>query len=107
MNLLADVAGWIGPDPLRAVQTTPHGLRECPGCGLFQTVPALRPSTTARCPRCNTLLRSTGKDPTTSALAFNMAALVLLVISCTTTLMTVSTVGMVRTAGLFSGPQGL
>ena len=107
MTLLADIAGWIGPDPLRAVQTTPHGLRECPGCGLFQTVPALAPHTTARCPRCNTLLRSTGSDPTTSALAFNLAALVLLGVSCTTTLMTVSTVGMVRTAGLFSGPEGL
>jgi paraquat-inducible protein A len=86
---------------------TPSSLRECPGCGLFQVVPALGPRTTARCPRCNTLLRRTGADPTASAFALNLAASGMLIISCATTLMTVGTAGMSHSANLFSGPQGL
>jgi paraquat-inducible protein A len=86
---------------------TPSSLRECPGCGMFQLVPPLVPRTVARCSRCNTMLRRTGADPTTSAFALNVAACGMLVIGCTTTLMTVSKVGMFHSANLFSGPQGL
>ena len=32
----------------------PPQLRECPGCGLFQTVPALMPGMIAECGRCST-----------------------------------------------------
>ena len=39
--------------------TTLPQLRECPGCGLLQTVPALAPGTTAQCARCPTTLRRT------------------------------------------------
>ena len=90
-----------------AIPITPATLRECPGCGLFQVVSAMQPRTVARCPRCSTLLRRTGANPTDSALALNAAALGILAISCATTLMTVSKAGMVHSADLFSGPAGL
>ena len=42
--------------PADRPQTLPQ-LRECPACGLLQTVPALMPGMTARCARCPTTLR--------------------------------------------------
>jgi paraquat-inducible protein A len=81
--------------------------RECPGCGLFQTVPALVPGTTARCARCDTLLHRTTRYPLEHNIALTLAALVLLVIMCTTTLMNVETAGIRLSAGLFSGPEEL
>src|SRR5258708_4386181 len=39
--------------------TTQPQLRECPGCGLLQTVPALAPGMPAHCARCPPTLRRT------------------------------------------------
>ncbi len=86
---------------------TPSELRECPGCGLFQVVPALRPGMAARCNRCGTTLRRARRDPLRRGLALNVTALVLLAVMATTTLMVVSTKGIVHSAGLFSGPAEL
>ena len=82
-------------------------LRECPGCGLFQTVPALSPGMTARCVRCPTVLRRTSRHRIDHIIALTAAAFVLLVVMCTTTLMSVETSGIKRTANLFSGPWEL
>jgi paraquat-inducible protein A len=80
---------------------------ECPGCGLHQSVPALAPGMTAICPRCSTVLhRSTGQ-PIDHSIALNVAALVLLLVMCTTTLMSVQTAGIGHDANLFSGPAEL
>ncbi len=82
-------------------------LRECAGCGLLQTVPALTAGMTAHCARCPTILRrATGHRPDHLA-ALAVAALVLLVVMCSTTLMSVETAGISHTAGLFSGPEEL
>jgi paraquat-inducible protein A len=82
-------------------------LRECSGCGLMQTVPAMAPGMTAQCVRCPTILRrTTGHRPDHLA-ALAVAALVLLAIMCSTTLMSVETAGISHIAGLFSGPQEL
>ena len=87
-------------------QTQPQ-LRECPGCGLFQTVPALVPGMSAQCARCPTILRRTSSHRIDHIIALTVAAFVLLVVMCTTTLMSVETAGISRTANLFSGPWEL
>ena len=87
-------------------QTQPQ-LRECPSCGLFQTVPALAPGMTAQCVRCPTTLRRTSSHRLDHIIALTVAAFVLLVVMCTTNLMSVETSGIKRTADLFSGPQEL
>ena len=82
-------------------------LRECPGCGLLQTVPALMPGITAHCVRCPTTLRRTSSHRLDHIIALAAAAFVLLVVMCTTTLMSVERAGIKRAANLFSGPQEL
>lgn len=82
-------------------------LRECPGCGLFQTIPALAPGMRAVCPRCGTTLRRARDDPFNRSIALATAALILLAVMSTTTLMTVQTAGIVHDANLFSGPREL
>jgi paraquat-inducible protein A len=82
-------------------------LKECPGCGLFQAIPALEPGTTAQCIRCPTSLHRTNAHPLDHSIALTAAALVLLLIMCTTTLMSVQKAGIMHNAGLFSGPEEL
>ena len=82
-------------------------LRECPGCGLFQTVPGLPPGTTAQCVRCPTVLRHTTGHGVDHIIALTLTAFILLIVMCSTTLMTVETAGIKRVANLFSGPEEL
>lgn len=82
-------------------------LRECPGCGLLQMIPALAPGTSAQCPRCSTTLERATRHPIDHSVALNVTALVLLVIMCSTTLMTVQKAGISLSARLFSGPAEL
>jgi len=82
-------------------------LRECPGCGLLQTVPTLTPGVTAQCVRCPTVLRRTSGHSFDHIIALTISAFVLLVVMCSTTLMSVETSGIRRTADLFSGPEEL
>ncbi|MGH7211341.1 MAG: paraquat-inducible protein A [Acetobacteraceae bacterium] len=82
-------------------------LRECEGCGLFQTVPPLAPGTSATCIRCATTLRRARTDPLGRGLALTVGALVLLCVMATTTLMSVATAGIAHQADLFSGPEEL
>ena len=90
-----------GPPP-----TLPQ-LRECPGCGLFQMVPALTPGMSAQCARCPTILRRVNAHRLDHILALTFAALVLLLVMCASTLMSVETVGIRHAADLFSGPDEL
>jgi paraquat-inducible protein A len=87
--------------------TTPPQLRECPGCGLLQAVPALVPGMSAQCIRCPTTLRRTSAHRPDHIAALVVAAFVLLVVMCSTNLMSVETAGIKRTADLFSGPEEL
>jgi len=82
-------------------------LRECPGCGLFQTVPALVPGMSAGCVRCPTILRRTSAHRIDHIIALTSAAFILLIVMCSTTLMSVETSGIKRAADLFSGPEEL
>jgi paraquat-inducible protein A len=87
--------------------TTQPELRECPACGLLQMVPPLAPGMTAQCTRCPTTLRRTSTHRLDHIIALSVAALVLLVIMCTTQLMSVETAGIKHVADLFSGPEEL
>jgi paraquat-inducible protein A len=82
-------------------------LRECPGCGLFQTVPALEPGTSAHCTRCPTILRRVSSHRIEHLIALAIAALTLLIVMCSTQLMSVEKAGIAHVAGLFSGPEEL
>jgi paraquat-inducible protein A len=95
------IASIIADDPRDPAETV---LRECPGCGLFQLEPALAPHTTAECSRCGTTLRRARRHPLQHSLALTFAALILLIVMCSSMLMTVSTSGIVHGAGIFSGP---
>jgi paraquat-inducible protein A len=82
-------------------------LRECPGCGLFQTVPALARGVTAQCARCPTILRHTSAHRLDHIAALTLTAFILLVVMCSTTLMSVEKAGISHRANLFSGPEEL
>jgi paraquat-inducible protein A len=90
-----------------AAASTPARLRECRDCGQMQVVPPLRPASLVACRRCDAVLRRTRRDPIGVPLALYCAALVLLIVSCTMTMLSVSRVGLSHKADLFSGPVGL
>lgn len=82
-------------------------LRECKGCGLLQEVPALARDMTAQCVRCSTTLHRTTTHPLDHSIALVLAALMLLTVMATATLMSVQTAGIAHSAYLLSGPQEL
>jgi paraquat-inducible protein A len=82
-------------------------LRECPACGLLQQVHELDPGGSAHCARCPTILRRVSTHRLQHVVALALAALVLLVVMCTTGLMSVETAGIRHAADLFSGPDEL
>jgi paraquat-inducible protein A len=82
-------------------------LRECPGCGLIQQVPELDLGSAAHCARCPTILRRVSAHKLQHVLALALSALILLVVMCSSELMSVETAGIRRVADLFSGPEEL
>src|SRR5215212_5709537 len=82
-------------------------LRECPGCGLIQLMPALGPDMRSDCGRCGTVLRRTRAEPMSHTLALTAAALVLFAVLWLCMLMKVSTAGIVHATTLDSGPAEL
>ncbi len=73
----------------------------------MQILPALPPGSRAICQRCDAVLRHTRRDPLRLPLALNISALMLFGLGATLTLMSVSTAGQQRVAGLVSGPTEL
>ena len=82
-------------------------LHECQSCGLLQTVPALTPGISAHCNRCGTRLHRARQHPLEHSLALTVSALVLLGVTCVSTLMSVETAGITLHADLLSGPEEL
>ena len=82
-------------------------LYECTDCGQMQVLPALPPGARAVCLRCDAVLRHTRRDPLLLPFALNLSALVLFLLGATLTLMSISTAGQQRVAGLVSGPVEL
>ncbi|MGE0415405.1 MAG: paraquat-inducible protein A [Acetobacteraceae bacterium] len=95
----------IRPRPSRPV--TRARLCECPGCGTFQTVPALHKGMSAQCLSCGTLLQRARVHALDHSIALTIAALALLAILASTTMMSVQTAGISLSAGLLSGPEEL
>ena len=81
-------------------------LRECPICGLFQTVPAPTVGTHAVCRRCHGLLRHHRTDPTRRALALMVAAILLFVLAATEPFLAID-LGGTRETTLIGGPEAL
>ncbi len=79
-------------------------LRECPGCGQFQVVPALAPNMRSNCVRCGSRLRATRANSLDYHLALTVAASVLFGVVWLGMLMKVSAVGIVHETDLNSGP---
>src|SRR3954447_6537629 len=73
----------------------------------MQVVPPMPPATRAVCLRCDGVLRHTRHHPLLLPLAFNLSALVLLLLGATLTILSVSSAGQVRAAALLSGPLAL
>jgi paraquat-inducible protein A len=93
--------------PVGSAPATRPQLRECPGCGLLQQVPELDPGSSAHCARCPTVLRRISRHTLQHVIALALAALILLIVMCTSPLMSVETAGIRRVADLFSGPEEL
>ena len=93
--------------PQERRQPRPALIRECMGCGLSQTVPPLAQGMSAFCARCSSVLHRARGHPIDHSIALTLAALVLLIVMCTTTLMSVQTAGIAHSADLFSGPAEL
>ena len=91
------------PGVARSQPVTRPELRECPGCGQFQIVPALGPDMRSNCVRCGTALRLTRADPLNRHLALTFAAMVLFAVLWLAMLMKVSTAGIVHETTLESG----
>ncbi len=79
-------------------------MRECPECGLFQTVPAMRPGNVAACTRCGALLRRRRRDALGTTLAFSITGLLLFAVAVTTPLLGLRLAGQQRNTTLTSLP---
>jgi paraquat-inducible protein A len=99
-----NIAGTVLPG--QVVMTAPR-LYECPDCGQMQVLPPLPPGARAVCLRCDAVLRHTRRDPLLLPLALNLSALILFGLGASLTLMSVTTAGQQRLAGLLSGPTEL
>lgn len=80
-------------------------LRECPGCGLFQTVPPLPPSAQASCVRCNTTLQRTHVDSSNRALALAIASLAFYFVAVFAPFLSVDIFGQQRQTTMISLPS--
>lgn len=79
-------------------------MRECPECGLFQDVPAMRPGMVAECGRCGALLRRRRRDALGTTLALSVTGVALFTIAATHPLLGLSLAGQQTQASLTSLP---
>jgi len=81
-----------------------QSMRECPGCGLFQTVPPLPPSAQASCVRCGTTVQRTHVDSSNRALALTTASLAFYCVAVFAPFLSVDLVGQQRETTMISLP---
>ncbi len=79
-------------------------MRECPECGLFQSVPLLRHGQIALCTRCSALLRRRRRHGLTTTLALSVTGLVLFAVVLTYPFMGIRVLGQQREATLQTLP---
>jgi paraquat-inducible protein A len=89
------------PDSVTYAPPAPEATtRECPECGLFQSVPLLRPGLVATCGRCGALLRRRRRDSLGTTLALNVTGLVLFAVVMSYPFMGFRLLGQTRLAAL-------
>jgi paraquat-inducible protein A len=81
-------------------------LRECPICGLFQTVAKPQAGTHVVCRRCGGVLRQNRADPKRRALALSIAALLMFAIAATQPFLAID-LGGTRQTTMIAGPEAL
>lgn len=92
------------PAPAPAAPSRQHA---CPDCGLFLRIPPLPRGATARCPRCNALLRRRRINPNGRALAMATTGLLLFAIATQMPFMQLELGGRERATTLITGPVEL
>ncbi len=90
-----------------AEPVTASVLRECPDCGLFQTLAPLADGDAAHCRRCNGTLRHGRANSLNVALGCMLGALLLFVIAVQLPFIDLRAVGRLYQANLFTGPSEL
>ena len=75
-------------------------MRECPDCGLFQTVPGLRPGQVADCMRCGAVLRRRRRNSLRVTMALSLSGLILFGIAMLSPMLGLSLAGQQRTTTL-------
>ena len=78
--------------------------RECPDCGLLQTIPRLGANAEAHCARCNATLRRIRPAWSTRVLALTLCSLVLYLVAVLAPFLTVDIVGKQRATTMLSLP---
>ena len=86
--------------------TSPDHLRECPICGLFQTLPPLERGMAAQCLRCHSLLRQARTDPVGRGLALASASTLLFLLAISLPFLHLD-LGSGRQTLVVSGPEAL
>jgi paraquat-inducible protein A len=86
-------------------QVTPRTFRECPDCGLVQTIPRLVPGSAVTCSRCGHILRHTRAGSTLTPLALALTSIVLFCIAVWSPFISVNIVGQIRDTTIISLPN--
>ena len=81
-------------------------FRECPLCGLFQTIPVVQPAGASCCGRCGSVLRHHRTDPVGRGLALALSAMVLFLLATTLPFLTLDLGGGSHIT-VIDGPEAL
>ena len=90
---------------MTTVPAAPEHLRECPDCGLFQTVPTVRRGHVAECVRCGSVLHRARSEPMMRSLALSLAGLAMFVVAVSAPFLDVRISGQERTTTLADLPS--
>jgi paraquat-inducible protein A len=101
------VSTWQAAPRAETAVTVDGRLRECPDCGLLQHLPPLPRGSTARCSRCNAVLRRRRVDPVGRSLALALTGLLLFLLAFSLPFMDVQVGGRDRATTLLTGPYEL
>lgn len=100
---MSDTTSLVPPGPHAPVGPD-AAMRECPECGLFQVLPAMRPGQVAECTRCGALLRRRRRDALGTTLAFSVTGLMLFAFAVSNPLLGLRVAGQQRETTLAALP---
>ena len=91
--------------PLARPHATAGSLRECPDCGLIQTIPVLPKKSSCACVRCGRTLRHTRSRTSLAVLALVLTSMVLYFIAVWSPFLSVQIIGLRRDTTMGSLPM--